>query len=97
LAPGSYTLEAQALMDGSAASKPRTIAVRLEPKLHQTSRFWLLLIGSISAFALGGGGWLWWQRRRARAFAEERAREWRELQEESGLLERPEDSSGDPP
>ncbi|MEM8998457.1 MAG: hypothetical protein AAGF23_26970, partial [Acidobacteriota bacterium] len=97
LGAGSYRLVAQASFDGETWPFERSLSLEIEPHLHKTLKFWLWLGGGVFGVIAVVGGWIFYIRRRERLFAEMAAQEWREIQEESGMIDPDDDFYDAPP
>ncbi|MEO1086358.1 MAG: triple tyrosine motif-containing protein, partial [Acidobacteriota bacterium] len=97
LGAGSYRLVAQASFDGETWPFERSLSLEIEPHLHETLSFWLWLSGAVFGVVAVVGGWIFFMRRRERLFAEMAAQEWREIQEESGMIDPDDDFYDQPP
>ena len=88
LSPGTYSLTAEASLDGGATwTIEERVEIEIEPELLETWTFWLSIIGGFAGILGIVGGWLLFVRHRERRFAEMAAQEWREIQEESGMID----------
>lgn len=93
LRPGAYRLAAEASLDGGRTWPIEAATeIEIEPRLHQTLEFWLWLVGGLGAFLVAVGGWFFFLHQRERRFAEMAEQEWREIQEESGMIDPDHDS-----
>ena len=87
LPPGTYRFAVETSLDGASWSGGSEMTITRQPRFHQTRSFWFKTVGSLLIVTGLIVGWFWYQRRQAIELARMRAREWRELQEESGLID----------